>query len=85
MTMLEKRLGRPIPVAQAATRLGDQPVFYCNIDRAARELDWRPLVAPEEGVDRLLAWIQGNREEIARFLTQKGLLGSSGGHRVPPA
>src|SRR5262245_3610941 len=36
MTMLEKRLQRPIPVGRAATRLGDQPVFYCNVDRAAR-------------------------------------------------
>jgi CDP-paratose 2-epimerase len=79
MTMLEKRLGRAIPIARAETRLGDQPVFYCNIDRAARELDWKPLVGPEEGVDRLLAWIQGNREEIARFLTRKGIVLPSAG------
>ena len=71
--MLEARLKRPIPVATAPTRLGDQPVFYCNVDRAARELDWKPRVSPEQGVDRLLAWIQGNREEIARFLTRKGI------------
>jgi CDP-paratose 2-epimerase len=73
MLLLEGRLGRKIPVASAPTRLGDQPVFYCNIDRAARELDWHPRVPPGEGVDRLLAWIQGNREEIARFLAQKGI------------
>ena len=83
--MLEARLQRPIPVNRAATRLGDQPVFYCNVDRAARELDWRPRVSPEEGVDRLLAWIQGNREEIARFLSRKGILGGPGGRHVPPA
>jgi CDP-paratose 2-epimerase len=73
MVILERHLGRRIPVASAPTRLGDQPVFYCNIDRAAAELGWRPRVAPEEGVDRLLSWIQSNREEITRFLARKGL------------
>ena len=76
MAMLEARLKRPIPVAHAATRVGDQPVFYCNVDRAAAELGWTPRVAPDEGVDRLLSWIQGNREEIATFLRRKGILSS---------
>ena len=73
MVILEERLGRKLPVASAPTRLGDQPVFYCNIDRAARELDWRPRVGPAEGVDRLLTWIRSDREEIGRFLARKGL------------
>jgi CDP-paratose 2-epimerase len=72
MKILEERLGRKIPVARAPARLGDQPVFYCNVDRAARDLGWRPRVAPAEGVGRLLAWIQDNRDEIARFLARKG-------------
>ncbi len=84
MGMLEKRLQRPIPVRRAATRLGDQPVFYCNVDRAERELGWKPRVSPEEGVDRLLAWIQENRDEIATFLTRKGVLGGPGGTSCPP-
>jgi CDP-paratose 2-epimerase len=74
MAILEKRLGRSIPVAPAPTRLGDQPVFYCNIDRAEKDLGWRPRVSPDEGVDRLLGWIRENREEIGRFLARKGLI-----------
>ncbi len=70
---LEERLGRTIPVAEAASRLGDQKVFYCDITRARRELDWTPQVAPAQGVDRLLDWIAANRAEIAGFLTRKGL------------
>ncbi len=73
MVMLEARLGRRIPIASAPTRLGDQPVFYCNVERAEKDLGWKPRVAPAEGVDRLLAWIGDNREEIARFLARKGL------------
>jgi len=73
IAILEKRLRRSIPHATASTRLGDQPVFYCNIDRVAGDLGWKPRVAPAEGVDRLLDWIESNREEIGRFLAQKGL------------
>lgn len=73
LTILEKRLKKPISFATAPTRLGDQPVFYCNIDRVAADLGWKPKVEPPEGVDRLLDWIERNREEIGRFLAQKGL------------
>ncbi len=78
MAILEKRLGKAIPIATAPARLGDQPVFYCNVDRAERELGWRPRVGPDEGVDRLLAWIRENREEIARFLARKGIRVAAG-------
>jgi CDP-paratose 2-epimerase len=73
MELLEGKLKKSIPIARKETRLGDQPVFYCNVDRAARELNWKPRVSPSEGVDRLLAWIQSSREEIARFLSRKGI------------
>ncbi len=73
MAMLEQKLQKSIPISRKATRLGDQPVFYCNVDRAARELGWKPRVAPAEGVERLLAWIRSSREEIARFLSRKGI------------
>ncbi len=70
---LGRKLGRPIPVNHAAPRLGDQRVFYCDIRRAERELQWKPKVSPSEGVDRLLAWIGSNRAEIASFLSRKGI------------
>jgi CDP-paratose 2-epimerase len=73
MAVLADRLKKDIPIAHQPARVGDQRVFYCNVDRAARDLAWRPRVSPAEGVDRLLAWIQANREEIARFLSRKGI------------
>jgi len=73
MAMLERKLGRRIEIGRAPARLGDQPVFYCNVSRAERELDWKPRVSPDEGVERLLEWIHGSRDEIGRFLARKGL------------
>lgn len=73
LALLERRLGRPIPVSMAPARVGDQRVFYCDLRRAREELDWAPKVDPVTGVDRLLAWIGERREEIAEFLARKGL------------
>jgi len=81
MAMLERKLGRRIEIGRAPARLGDQPVFYCNVSRAERELDWKPRVSPDEGVERLLEWIHGSRDEIGRFLARKGLRVASSSER----
>jgi CDP-paratose 2-epimerase len=71
--MLEERLGRRIPYEHGPARLGDQKVFYCDVGKARRELGWEPKVDPAGGLDRLLAWIGQNREEISDFLSRKGI------------
>ena len=73
IAMLEERLGRRVPFEHGPARLGDQRVFYCDIRRARKDLGWEPKVDPATGVDRLLAWIGENREEISDFLARKGL------------
>jgi len=59
--LLERLLGRSIPVARGDWRPGDQRVFYADIRKAERELGWRPKVGVEEGVRRLFEWVQQNR------------------------
>jgi len=81
MAMLERKLGRRIEIGRAPARVGDQPVFYCNVSRAERELGWKPRVSPDEGVERLLEWIHGSRDEIGRFLARKGLRVASSSER----
>ena len=73
LDLLGARLGRPVPVTYAGSRLGDQRVFYCDIGRAKRDLGWQPRIAPAQGVERLLDWIGSNRGEISSFLASKGL------------
>jgi CDP-paratose 2-epimerase len=59
--LLEKLLGYPIPVQYGAWRPGDQRVFYADIRKAARELEWQPGVGVEEGIRRLVGWVQEHR------------------------
>ena len=60
--MLEKLLGKHVPVARGDWRPGDQKVFVADIRKAGRELGWRPLVGVEEGVGRLFAWVKENKK-----------------------
>jgi len=58
--LLENLLGRPIKVAHADWRPGDQRVYVSDIRKAARELGWQPKVSVQEGVQRLFAWVREN-------------------------
>jgi CDP-paratose 2-epimerase len=60
--MLEAHFGHALHPGFADWRPGDQRVFVADIRKAARLLDWSPQVSTTEGVARLLAWIDRNRE-----------------------
>jgi CDP-paratose 2-epimerase len=62
---LESHFGRSLDPAFADWRPGDQRVFVADIGKAARMLDWQPRVSTTEGVARLLAWIEANRDLFA--------------------
>ncbi len=62
--ILERMLGKPIPVAQGDWRPGDQKVFVADIRKAGRELGWAPKVGVEEGVKRLFDWVKANRSSF---------------------
>ncbi len=55
--MLERLLGRPIPVSYGNWRPGDQRVYISDIRKAERELGWKPKVPVEEGIRRLYEWV----------------------------
>ncbi len=62
IAILEDLAGRKIPYSFEDWRPGDQPVFICNIDKASRELNWKPRVSPKKGVQRLYAWVVENQD-----------------------
>jgi dTDP-L-rhamnose 4-epimerase len=62
--VIARRAGAPPPTVTGQYRLGDVRAASCEIVAAVRELDWRPRVSLEDGVERLLAWLaeDPNRE-----------------------
>jgi CDP-paratose 2-epimerase len=60
--LLERLLGKQIPVSYGDWRPGDQPVYISDIAKAERELNWKPAVAVEQGIERLVRWVQANKE-----------------------
>ena len=60
--LLGNLIGRKLPVIRSDWRPGDQRVFIADIRKAERELGWRPKVGIEDGVARLIKWVQENRE-----------------------
>jgi CDP-paratose 2-epimerase len=60
--LLERLIGKQVPVRYGDWRPGDQPVYISDIAMAERELNWQPAVAVEEGIERLVRWVEANRE-----------------------
>ena len=60
--ILEKLLGRKIPVARDDWRPGDQRVFYADIRKAMQDLNWQPKINVESGIKMLYDWVAANDE-----------------------
>jgi CDP-paratose 2-epimerase len=60
LAILEKGLGRTIPVSYGDWRPADQKVYISDIRLASETLSWAPKVRPEDGVRRILDWIRSN-------------------------
>jgi CDP-paratose 2-epimerase len=60
VALLEKLTGREIRLRFGDWRPGDQPVYISDIRRAEEDFGWKPQVAKDEGVRRLLEWVRAN-------------------------
>ena len=49
-------------------RKGDQPVFYCDVSSAKRDLGWSPQIGVADGVGRLHQWVKENAAMIEGVL-----------------
>lgn len=59
---LERLLSRPLPVTYSNWRPGDQRIYVSDIRKAQQELNWSPRVGVDEGLERLLKWVDNNRD-----------------------
>lgn len=65
--ILRTSLAIELPVTHADWRPGDQPVYVSDIRKAESVFGWRPNTTCQEGVAKLIAWVQANREMLAEL------------------
>lgn len=65
IAQLQAMLGINIPLKWSDWRPGDQPVFVCDVAKAAKLLGWRPTTAVRDGVAELIDWTRANRDLFA--------------------
>lgn len=60
---LRERIG-DISVSFGDWRPSDQKVYVSDITHARKQLGWEPRVAPREGVERLIDWVEAHRDRF---------------------
>jgi CDP-paratose 2-epimerase len=63
--ILEKLFGRKIEARYGDWRPGDQRIYVSDIRKAERDLGWKPVVAPESGMEKMWRWVQENKHLFA--------------------
>ena len=73
VAILERRLGRKIPLKWQDWRPGDRRIYVSDIRKLEKALDWKPLVNVEPGVAQLADWVKANRMDFEPSGTGMGL------------
>lgn len=60
--LIRRICAKDIDVTFEPERYGDLRYFVCEIAKASKYLHWKPSVPPEEGIERLIAWIDRERD-----------------------
>ena len=61
INLLEAINGKRPEVRFQPDRFGDLRYFVCDITKANRELGWSPKTTVDEGIERLIRWVEENR------------------------
>jgi len=67
--IIEEIVGQRPKVQFESDRFGDLRYFICNIDKAGKNLGWKPTVMPKDGITKLINWI---KQEKTLFLSEGG-------------
>ncbi len=59
---LARLFGRKQIITQGGTRRGDLLYFACDSSKARVDFGWQPTVTPAEGLERMVRWLQENRD-----------------------
>ena len=59
--LLEEKLGKPARLKAEGAQPGDMPFTHADLRKAARLLNYKPMVSFEQGLTRFAAWFQQTR------------------------
>jgi len=60
LELLEDLIGKRSKITFTDWRPSDQKVYISDISNAKEKLSWSPKVSPQEGVKRLIKWVEEN-------------------------
>jgi nucleoside-diphosphate-sugar epimerase len=69
IALMEKKIGKKALVVQLPPQKADMQSNHADVEKAGRLLGWEPQVALEEGVERLVAWYQAERDWASKIET----------------
>ena len=61
VSLLEKKLGARVRIRFKAWRTSDQKVYISDTSKIEKKLHWRASVPFEEGLQKLIEWVEENR------------------------
>lgn len=68
ISMLERRLGKKIPLKWQDWRPGDQRAYVSDIRKLERELGWQPQIGVNQGVSQLIEWVGEVRDVFTEMV-----------------
>jgi len=65
--LLEKHLGKKAKIKRLKLHPADVTATWANIDKAGKELGWKPKIAVEEGMEMTVKWFIDNRTMLRKL------------------
>ncbi|MBN1669254.1 MAG: GDP-mannose 4,6-dehydratase [Anaerolineales bacterium] len=69
IVMLEKMIGRQANIKRYPTNPTEMSANWANVEKAGRLLSWEPQVSLQDGVSRLVAWYNAERQWTSQIET----------------
>ena len=68
INILDEYNDKKLNVSFADWRLGDQKVYISDIQKINSMLGWQPTISPQVGVNKLIEWLEKERDNIYNIL-----------------
>jgi len=62
LAKLAELFGKVQTITQGGARRGDLLYFACDNTKATKAFGWQPTVQPDEGLERMVKWLQENKD-----------------------